>query len=453
MVENIENVTDTESENSPLVLDDDITLNDSETEEESKEEETEKDKGNDVLSSSQIRELQESLSMMKSVMSDVQSTFNTHCTLNSIKPEIYDKISTLTKEEFDNLNDVDLEKIYLEFKETEIEVKEDLTHEELKERLAAIHESAFDLKDLIKQSKELEEEVNIEIKKYTNYVLSPEYAAKQAEKISKLEQRLKETDDEKERKSIAETLNIIMSSKTLDFLFARFKKYDKKEIENIVSAFFSKDKSTYILKRYKDTAGKLNLNKDIYARFVNLEEKYLPEQYHAFNNLFVFITIRMIAYADTTSKSDVTYIGAILQQLTKLFFNKFGEEDKEKFILTVENVLNYFIDYTEKFKKDNESYKEHPYRIKMKELREKKLAEEEAAKKAEEVEMEDDVTDIIEDVETDSDAEEAVVDEDLSTESEETIETTESAETEGTTDSEEEYVDSITIGGRKIILQ
>lgn len=424
------------------VLSDELISESSENSDSSEEETT--DSSDDILTTSQIKELQESLSMMKVLINDVRDTFNTECTLSSVKPEIYEKLSNLSKEEFDKLNDVDLEKIYLEFKDST--VAGELSFDELKDKLAAIHESAIDLKDINKQATDLENEVNVEIKKYTEYVLSPEYAQKQAEKIAELEKRLKETDDENERKSITDVLAIIISSRTLDFLFTRFKKYDEKETKNIVDAFFDKDKSTYILKRYKDTASKLNLDQNIYARFVNLEERYLPEQYHAFNNLFVFITIRMIAYTDTKSKSETAYVGAILQQLTKLFYNKFTDEGKEKFITTVENVLNYFIDYVEKFKKGNESYKEHPYRIKMKELRAKKIAESEAAKNEETEDMVDDVSDIIEDKNGFSDKEKVLVDEELDSE---LAETDEECVNEVESDAGKE---SVIINGRKIIL-
>lgn len=339
------------------------------------EEATEKEDG--ILSASDIRDLQESLSMMNSMIESAKDMFSTEADLNGVKPEIYKSLIDITEEELEKYSDAQIETLYLSFSN---KTKTDFTKEEIREGLINLKKSADELRDIVNQSEDLKKEIDKEVKKYSEYVLSPEYTKKYERRIENLKEKLKYTEDEEERKKLSNSLEILTNTKTLDFLFTRFKKYSEKETKNIVEAFFSSSKSAYILKRFRENSKKLHLDSNLYARFLHLEEKYLPENYHEFNNLFMFIIIRMIAYMDKNDRSDILYVGSIIQQLTKLYRDKFDEENKTKFIVTIENVLNYFMSYSDTFKKDNESYKLHPFRIE----HEKRLKEMAEAKKKEE---------------------------------------------------------------------
>ena len=101
----------------------------------------------------------------------------------------------------------------------------------------------------------------------------------------------------------------------------------------------------------------------MFGIFYNLEEKFLPEEYYDFNNLFTFHVSRFIAYSDPTSAKDKLFVAAILKNLYNLVYHKFGSDEDEKVVIElIKSFDDKFFPYKEKFTADNTLSPNHPRR-------------------------------------------------------------------------------------------
>lgn len=99
-----------------------------------------------------------------------------------------------------------------------------------------------------------------------------------------------------------------------------------------------------IYDRYKKVLQLLNITTDV-ADFDNLEEKFLPKEYHAYRNLFLFAIIKMYAYKkDYVSKSsDGVFLAQLNVNLRRLYNGQLDEAKKEEMVNSICRVLDLFI--------------------------------------------------------------------------------------------------------------
>lgn len=154
----------------------------------------------------------------------------------------------------------------------------------------------------------------------------------------------------------------------MNFLFDRINKLGKKEINNILDVFFSNSRSILVIDKFKKKIKRLEFNPDIYKMFFNIEEKFLPEEYHDFNNLFLFHVMRFVSYADMDNKTDRLYVSSILSKLYNLLYHKFGSKEMEdEFIDLIKRFDDLFEDARDSFVEKNVTSPKHPERIKKEE--------------------------------------------------------------------------------------
>ena len=227
---------------------------------------------------------------------------------------------------------------------------------QMKKDISSLKDSETDIKKLEDESSEVTTE-------YMNYMCSPEFEERKHEHIADLKSKLETIDDEIERKKMEKMISDVEKSYDLSFLLDRLKENPKREAMNIVNTFFDDKRSSYILSRCKEKLPKIGFNVDVYRFFFNIEENYLPEKYHVYNNLFLFCVMRFISYANINSKTDCSFVRAIISSMSKLIYEKFSEGKRDEFISLIEEVLSYFEDYKEKFERDNFLHPNHPRRI------------------------------------------------------------------------------------------
>lgn len=207
-------------------------------------------------------------------------------------------------------------------------------------------------------------EFNDILTKYYEVLTSDDVTNKKLEKINELKEKLKDMPDGPEKKEATKKLEITENSMTLNFLYDRLDKYGKKEIDAIMNGFFKEQSGSYIVNRYKDKINKYGYKTNLYESFFNIEENFLNSKYSPFNNLFLFIYMRYVAYSDPYSDKDKVYVRALVNSIGNLIYHKFSNKEKEnKFIELISNIDDRFIDYTDYFKKNNTSYEGHPVRI------------------------------------------------------------------------------------------
>ena len=107
----------------------------------------------------------------------------------------------------------------------------------------------------------------------------------------------------------------------------------------------SEKKAGYIYNRYKDKMRQLELKNDL-VYLSNLENKFLPEEYHDRNNLFIFIIMKYISKLSIVKgldkNNDIVFASQITTNLFLLFKNKLKDEDKELLLTNIKRVLDLF---------------------------------------------------------------------------------------------------------------
>ena len=157
---------------------------------------------------------------------------------------------------------------------------------------------------------------------------------------------------------------MIENIESSNFLLERFEKYGKKEVDNIINSFFDNKKGEYLMERFKTSCSKFGFKPDIYQYFFNLEENLLPLEYHVFNNLFLFVCMRFIAYADINIKSDKMYVEKTINNLAHLIYHDFqNPEEEQEFLNLIKKIDEYFRDKEELFNTNNTTHPNHPVRI------------------------------------------------------------------------------------------
>ena len=202
------------------------------------------------------------------------------------------------------------------------------------------------------------------LKEYNTYLASSEVQKKKLERLEKMKEMARKEEDESKKKEMLKKISVMESSYSLSFLFDRINKYGDKEIESIKDAFFDKRKGSYIIQRYKDKIKQFGFKDKVYRWFFNLEENFLPEKYHVYNNLFLFIYMRTLAYYDPYNKEEKMYGQALTSTIANLVYHRFEETEKEKdFIEIIKKILDKFEVYHDYFGKYNKTQPGHPDRL------------------------------------------------------------------------------------------
>lgn len=227
---------------------------------------------------------------------------------------------------------------------------------EIKKSLGEIETMENDKEKLMKDIDTISED-------YFKYINSPEYREKKLAHIADMEKQADVETNPSKKREILEMLNAMRRSETLDFVYDRIHE-DPREINRVIERFFDDNRSSYIINRFKTRIKKFGYNPDIYRRLFNIEEMFLPEEYHDLNNLFLFSVLTLIAYYDTYNKYDSLYTTSILVKMVNLIYHQFGSDEYEKeFIEFIKRYDDQFMSYIDKFKEYNVTSPNHPVRI------------------------------------------------------------------------------------------
>ena len=112
-----------------------------------------------------------------------------------------------------------------------------------------------------------------------------------SEIIDKLKADLANVEDgDPKKKEIEVKIRIMDNCTTFSFLFNRITdpKIKEKERDVIKRGFFKVSEGSLIMDKYKSKIKKFGFGGDIVPHLLGLEELFLSEKYHPFNNLFLF---------------------------------------------------------------------------------------------------------------------------------------------------------------------
>ena len=303
-------------------------------------------------------------------------------TINNIKsyglhPKIFETIDDLSLNDINNItpselqlflnrsrvgNEIDnYESLKLGYESNE-DFKDKKEIDYIKYVLTDIKKSVDDYHKLEKDKDDLTGKMNQWKEDYFNYINSDEYKDIIKKKINSLKNRLNEVDGY-EKIKIMQLIEGMEKSENITFLYNQINKKGEKEINNIHDIYFNNNRSSLVMSKFKSKIVRFGYSENIYRGFFNLEENFLPEKYHKYNNLFLFHIMRTISFFDPDSKVDGLYTSAIFLKLHNLNYHSFRNQDDENefldFIMKFEDQFDKFDDFEEK----NSSYKNHPARM------------------------------------------------------------------------------------------
>ena len=227
----------------------------------------------------------------------------------------------------------------------------------IKNSSVMINSSRMELKNLKEESQDI-------LKEYFTFMSSDKVRQQRLKHIEDLKYALTIETNEAEKKRLTELINNLENVLNFSFLKERFDELGDKELESIKEGFFNGNKGAYVIKKYTDKITKFGYQVDIYKKFFNIEENFLDKKYSPFNNLFLYIAMRTIAYADPYTKKDKLIVSSLISALSNLIYHRFSEtEDEGIFKGVITSILDLFMDDVEYFKENNTSYENHPVRI------------------------------------------------------------------------------------------
>ena len=223
-----------------------------------------------------------------------------------------------------------------------------------------IYDCCVQYADAIKEKENLDKE----IRDITNKSYDASTSSKaRLEKVESLEKQLDtETDPDKKAK-IQKMLNTVRKTEDLSFLTERIVKIGDNEVRNIINTFFHPKRSSLIMDKFRIRIKRLGYDENTYKMFFNIEEMFLPEEYYPVNNMFLFMAMRFISYADTNNKDDALFCSSLLIKMYNLVYHRFSTPDEEKeFIEQIKKVDDYFAPYVETLTEKNVTSPNHPAR-------------------------------------------------------------------------------------------
>ena len=199
---------------------------------------------------------------------------------------------------------------------------------------------------------------------YFEYLSSPEVVEARRRRLEKMKELAEAETDEYQKYKMVNMIKSMEQADSMDFIFKRFYEDATRESRLVVECFFDEKRGSYIIDRYKRKVAKFGFDENLYKYFFNLEENFLSEKYHAFNNLFLFYYMRFIGYADPYDKTDKLFVQSITSAIANMVYHKFNSKTEEqKFIHIIEKFEDYFMDRYDYFIENNTTRPGHPVRL------------------------------------------------------------------------------------------
>ena len=291
-------------------------------------------------------ELDHKMNNLKKTKENIDSGRKKYLTDDEFEKILHDKLQTLTKD----ISDMSLEELR-EFNKIDDEntlIEEpNMDDDTLKEYMQGVFEYMkssdnfnTEIDGLLKEYDHIQEEMNRIVEESIEEQAQGDVIKYLRDTITKLLNIAKENNN-KESITKFETMQLAFEdSFKLNRIFDLYKRIGvgNTKIE-------SEKKAGYIYNRYKDKMRQLGLKNDL-VYLSNLENKFLPEEYHDRNNLFVFIIMKYISKLSIVNgldkNNDIVFASQITTNLFLLFKNKLKDEDKELLLTNIKRVLDLF---------------------------------------------------------------------------------------------------------------
>ena len=281
--------------------------------------------------------------------------------------DVVDIFDHFTKDQVAEFNDDQILGIYSDYYENTTGI---MYPDEYDERIAKIKEALLSVADecifynsVVEKRVELSEQYHSMIDELLVHGESPEGKAKALESYETLKANLLTETDPVKKAEVETKIKIRDESKTLSFVFDRIDKFSDKEVRSITDTMFDNGRFRAAMTRCEKVLKRLKIDDRVLQSFVNLEEKFLGQEYYPFNNLFLVFTIRYIGYCDTNREDNSAFARILISKLNKLVRHNFHSQEEEEFIIDIIRKFDdKFTEYRDLFVKKNKANPESEYR-------------------------------------------------------------------------------------------
>jgi len=240
--------------------------------------------------------------------------------------------------------------------------------------LKELYKEIPDIEDFNQTMSEVEAMVKEANEEYFKYINSDEYINKKQKEIDELRAKL-DTLEGLEKTKCEQMIDITERCIHGSIILYRieptegFINYD--ELKSITRAYFNPNASANIMQKYKSKCKALELDPSSYKSFCDIEEivsNTTGEDLYCYNNLILFVWLRMVAYADPSSEVDNFVISEFIKFMIKIVHNKFpSEENRQTTLNVVKRFCKIFDDagFRDKFEEYNKLSPKHYARRKI----------------------------------------------------------------------------------------
>lgn len=315
-----------------------------------------------------LNELNEQYKSLKSFYEDyIKKSYN-------LDPKILNDILPITKADIEGMNIDAMIDFISDYHECGVDgvqniyemmaVTSDHPKDDFRDIIMDIKQSSMTIYTQKREMDHIRKESNKVLDEYMNYMSSDVVKKSRMTYLNNLKEAIKKESEEGKIKSMNKMISDIESSQNLSFIFDRFNKFGDKEVNTIADIFFSVHKSSYVMERFKSKISRFGYNENIIQHFLKLEETFLDDHYHPYNNLFLLIYVRMVGHADSYNKTDTLWVNSLTSRISDLIYHRSSPEDEASFIHILETVLDKFdaCGWYDKFVKDNSTWEGHPDR-------------------------------------------------------------------------------------------
>lgn len=338
-----------------------------------------------------INTLQNSLAQARELIDGMTEQINMYDSVidsmianHGFNHRLRDVLAKMSKEAVDALDSNKVDKIiaFTQSKLNEINAAKDEDTDEKKAMTFSeycisvfkeIYDCCVNYADAIKEKDSLEKE----IRDITNKSYDASTSGKaRLEKVESLQKKLDEETDPVKKIQIQKMLDTVRKTEDLSFLTDRIVKLGDNEVRNIINTFFNAKRSSLIMEKFRIRIKRLGYDENTYKMFFNIEEMFLPEEYYPMNNMFLFVAMRFISYADTNNKNDALFCSSLLIKMYNLVYHRFSTPEEEKeFINQIKAVDDYFVPHIATLEEKNVTSPNHPARQEARAENEAKLRE------------------------------------------------------------------------------
>ena len=249
------------------------------------------------------------------------------------------QIEEMSDDELLAFNNYEEDKYYIG--EPDFETKEDLVEyiRSVMVYLVQSYEFSIEMDNSIKEINDLTKETNDTIKEYYGFntddpnVSSIDIIEKAiSDGLSKAEK----AGDITKYSSILQSQETFNETFTLDRIKNLYKTLDPENLKKDAQS----DRSVTIYKNYVKVQQKLGSQYDL-VQVNDLEQRFLPEEYHSLNNLFIIAVIKYISKSmkDGRYSSDTAFF--VSQLTTNLFLLHLGKMPKDKEEILLANIKEF----------------------------------------------------------------------------------------------------------------